>query len=659
MSTRGVEKDYSLIFQIQKHADTDGRDYRRLFRGTKNGNLAVDAEIPAFDGDGEVGKSIKLSAFKLCGVLNKAEDAVVTFHDGNTDDNCQFNGHHWHIVSRLLVHPTRDSRWGRSIVDMGAASGLIAFRSEAARDVGALCRHIATSPRLLVWKKGERYESFVEQAEQINAMDQEERPQDWNAACLREDKNFFRVMCLKNLMSKYDVCDPSNLRQKLMGGNRTDYGNYTKISCLSNFDTMFKKAKDLYLADEVCRPLESRFESLNKAEIYPQGNKTYLSLLQSRNLMDDWIHFQAKGGAHLKCGVDDLEFTKVNFVKAFFDVLTRKKPKINTVVLMGRPNSGKSWAVRSLIPLYPQWGEVRGSGSYNFMWEGCLDKAVIICEEPMFETATIEHAKQVLEGAQTQINVKNKCPHILQPTPVIITTNNDVWKWCPEAKSAIQARCYYMSDLKSFPSLKNVTQALNPHWWQEMFELHYTESNDDWMTAVYDPPPGFEDSEISDEACIAAMEEVGPTEKNWAPCKIVPCQKKDDFDEKYTAASCYAEMGSPEIFPTRWLNPFQMAQEEITRGEYINLICTQEDSRYLREQWNSENPDEQLKPIDGTAAWKEQDEWDRRYFVADTPTKDESCKILTQTPEAPKREPLAKRRRLQLKKLDFGSDVEN
>ena len=112
------------------------------------------------------------------------------------------------------------------------------------------------------------------------------------------------------------------------------------------------------------------------------------------------------------------------------------------------------------------------------MWEGCIDKALIFCEEPMFETATVEHAKQVLEGAPTQANVKNKCPHTLQPTPVIITTNNDLWKWCPKAKTALLARLVLTSTVKSYQPLKAVKKGLNPDLWPLLATTFYqTEDN--------------------------------------------------------------------------------------------------------------------------------------------------------------------------------------
>lgn len=138
-------------------------------------------------------------------------------------------------------------------------------------------------------------------------------------------------------------------------------------------------------------------------------------------------------------------------------------------MLQGAPNAGKSYFLRPLCYFYKFWGEVRGSGNYNFMWQGCKDKCLIFCEEPMFKEATVEHAKQILEGAPTMINVKCKAPVMLQPTPVLITSNNDLWKWCNSSKNALEARMFRVYNLKSAPMLKTIEKQCHPGMYFQWF----------------------------------------------------------------------------------------------------------------------------------------------------------------------------------------------
>lgn len=232
-SSRGTPNDYSIIFCVKpgSRIGSVDEDLENFFQVSANNRLYIDNS--AWDDD--KWRTLKTCGIKLVSTLNKVDDLVVTYHNGWTDPACSIHGHHWHIGAHLLVHPTRDSRWGRSIHDLGVSSGEIVFKSEIAKDVRALTRHICLEPRKLVWQKGERYSSFIEEAATMNAMDQDLKPiggDNWDAAALREDRNFFRVMCLKQLMCKYDICDPSLMRKRLMLGNQKDYNNYTRISVL-------------------------------------------------------------------------------------------------------------------------------------------------------------------------------------------------------------------------------------------------------------------------------------------------------------------------------------------------------------------------------------------------------------------------------------------
>lgn len=134
--------------------------------------------------------------------------------------------------------------------------------------------------------------------------------------------------------------------------------------------------------------------------------------------------------------IDDEKFGK-NLLK----ILTKHTPKRNLLVLKGCPNSGKSTIVRTLLELYPTYGEIVNSSA--FMYQDLLYKPVGIWEEPIISDQQSEKCKLLFEGKDTVIDIKFKPPTILKRTPILITTNHDLWHWDINAKHAFLKRGLY------------------------------------------------------------------------------------------------------------------------------------------------------------------------------------------------------------------------
>jgi Parvovirus non-structural protein NS1 len=183
-----------------------------------------------------------------------------------------------------------------------------------------------------------------------------------------------------------------------------------------------------------------------------------MSIQQSINLIHKW------------CAENN--FPIQTLLADIFDVLERKCPKINTFCLHGPPNCEKSYLMRSLIAWFPFFGEAIGGGaSYAFLWQDCVDTAVIFIEEPYITPAEVEQFKLVFEGAETHVHVKNKGDALLQPTPVIVTCNNLPWRWVMGEESALRARMriYHCREMKW---LKDENKYLNPQVWAYLYHLY-------------------------------------------------------------------------------------------------------------------------------------------------------------------------------------------
>lgn len=140
------------------------------------------------------------------------------------------------------------------------------------------------------------------------------------------------------------------------------------------------------------------------------------------------------------------------FDLTMFNWLLKKDSKRNTIVLQGPSNTGKSAFISGLKMCLP-WGEIVNTNS-GFAFEGLLDNAMGVWEEPLCSPELAEKAKQVLEGMTTSIPVKYKKPQKLPRTPIIITTNHDIWRYCTREEPMFRNRMwifYFKHQCKDMP----------------------------------------------------------------------------------------------------------------------------------------------------------------------------------------------------------------
>lgn len=425
-------------------SEDEARDFIRLSQRT--GKLYCHPDVPE--------GILKQFFWKFINAYNAWDDAVISYHNGYKDKKCQYQGHHWHCVASLITHPTRDSRWGRACLQMSKV-GETFFSSEGAINVGFLVSHIIRAPREIIHSKGDKFNQWVNNPIQGPDTSDEESDNDdnWKMAKLKKDANFHRINGLMKLMDKYRIADVTSLKNHLaLNDEKSDQRKLSLLQCTHSFDNIARKATDMLMTNEVNLTMSERFDK-NVDTVHPR----YMTILQSEEWMRAWTQWNS-------LNLDE-------FCMEVFTVLTRAIPKRNTFMLEGEPNAYKSFVMRSLLPWYLTYGEVQGTGNYNFAYQGCIDKPLIFMEEPMLEPCSIEQAKLVLEGAPTQVNIKMKGPSILAGTPVIITSNNPLWKWCDSAKEALKARMYHHK-VKTYTKEAGLQGKLNPGWWRMRYEKY-------------------------------------------------------------------------------------------------------------------------------------------------------------------------------------------
>lgn len=142
---------------------------------------------------------------------------------------------------------------------------------------------------------------------------------------------------------------------------------------------------------------------------------------------------------HIYSYIKYQELTPELFILKLFKVLFMDLDKINCFCLQGPSNTGKTSFLHGLVKHY-NYGEIQSSG--QFMFQNCINKELLLWEEPLIGHDFVENVKKVFEGMATQVSVKYKPAQTLYRTPVLITTNKDLWHYTDVDESAIRNRIY-------------------------------------------------------------------------------------------------------------------------------------------------------------------------------------------------------------------------
>ena len=168
------------------------------------------------------------------------------------------------------------------------------------------------------------------------------------------------------------------------------------------------------------------------------------------------IHMIAKNSWPLKKFLDEITM-----------VVDRQEQKINTLVFQGEPNTGKTKMAESIAEAF----EFRSTAS-NFTKKNafplgdCYQSRIIVANEMRIDEENGEIALQFLEGSEMEVNVKNKKQMKMKRTPVIITTNINIWGYCPTKRLAMEKRIklYYFEPCKEYKF--TLRKKLHPLGWK-------------------------------------------------------------------------------------------------------------------------------------------------------------------------------------------------
>lgn len=135
---------------------------------------------------------------------------------------------------------------------------------------------------------------------------------------------------------------------------------------------------------------------------------------------------------------------KMDFLLSLRKVLEKSENKVNTLRMIGMPNSCKTLISNCIVEPFICC-RMNNHGSENeFYLSNMLNKSIIQCEELYVTIATAEDFKSVLGGQFIDIAKKFNEKQLLSRTPVIITSNYSKFgrgHLAPTDENALALRC--------------------------------------------------------------------------------------------------------------------------------------------------------------------------------------------------------------------------
>jgi hypothetical protein len=168
---------------------------------------------------------------------------------------------------------------------------------------------------------------------------------------------------------------------------------------------------------------------------------------------------------------DDGNVFMANLLRMHFN---RQLGKHNTICFRGRSNAGKSQLAGSYVDYMVgnHYGKPINNVRSGFPFDGCINKRMILWEEPMITMDNIEDVKLLLEGNSLRADVKYASGGMdIRNTPVIITTNKALHACNVSLKEQLDNRmfAFYFGNALSNDDLQF---PLDGHDWQIFFSKY-------------------------------------------------------------------------------------------------------------------------------------------------------------------------------------------
>lgn len=146
--------------------------------------------------------------------------------------------------------------------------------------------------------------------------------------------------------------------------------------------------------------------------------KDYYDEDTSINILEDFLQFQANHNGQ------DI----VTLLSNVYLILSKQGGKKNCLELYGAPDCGKSWFTFILGEFMINTGIIGHWNKYSqFALEDCIDRNLLIMDEPSVEPAAFETFKLLFAGCPVSANIKFRAHCAITHTPTVIAANRRIF----------------------------------------------------------------------------------------------------------------------------------------------------------------------------------------------------------------------------------------
>lgn len=222
----------------------------------------------------------------------------------------------------------------------------------------------------------------------------------------------------------------------------------SKFKFIDRKKTYFRAIMDEYLYDlniRSCQEFGQWYSTLPIERLtFNAGLRSctnyYYTLSESVYILDRLLTFQYFDNS--------LEIKR--FLSRLYCIVDRIIPKKNCMFILSAPNAGKNFFFDAVIHYFLNFGQLGNFNKFNsFPMQDCVNRRILLWNEPVLEPSAEETLKCLFGGDTINVKVKYLDDAIVNRTPVIELSNNNVfpkneafksrmffeqWRPCPELR---------------------------------------------------------------------------------------------------------------------------------------------------------------------------------------------------------------------------------
>lgn len=539
---------YGIVFGYKNTSMQDALDAEEWIKYNKddmiqNNGLRMSTRIPKEFVD-------TLSEFvTLAQSMNDLH--ALTYHNGYTDPEKQFQGPHWHMI--VLVHKKLCNMWIVKKIRKKCSKTMNTIKAYFDQTVEVhkmkLLQHVIKPPRVIIYLKQDILEEGLGVATDINEVEST-IPEGEAAQTMKfkRPKHAARLDKLKKLYLKYGLTDINSLYRACVSevdleavqwlDNQMEFYDFEKLNERVSI-SLHNGMLNYSCSDAMCMDISD--------------NPKRLSVEASTKLLMCWFSHH---------GISPNEF-----IKNLFDVLYMRSSKYNAFVLWGVPNAGKTFVLSSIKELYPLVGEPKAKKGNLFSFQNCINKNLLYIDELHIRGEHLQTWKLILEGRGTLMEVKHRDDQLYHPVPILGTANHEQTEFLTADNDikALHARIRFYELTKPYDLLAKFDgRQLHPYVWRsfheryiEHYPLEQAKESDEALEAILDSEYNKVKSSFVGDVLLAAdtileKKRNTLTEENASQPNVDTRKRTNGIDEnrlKRPRLACSGTTGSSDMVP--------------------------------------------------------------------------------------------------------------